>query len=102
MAAALKEARYKSAVIYLTEAKLVHVERGWEWSAQLDRYFKLCKASLSRAKGPSKKAPEVPEFVRKIPPPKDVLWRTKVVFAYELFLKYGSRSKPARRTSRKR
>lgn len=86
LAAALKEARYKSAVIYLTEAKLVHVERGWEWSAQLDRYFKLCKASLSRAKGPSKKAPEVPEFVRKIPPPKDVSWRTKVVFAYELFL----------------
>ena len=86
LAAALKEGGYKSAVIYLAEAKLVHVEKGWEWTAQLDRYFKLCKRSLERARGPRKKAPEVPVELRKTPPPKEIVWRLKILFAYELFL----------------
>ena len=86
LSATLKEGGYKSAVVYLTEAKLVHIEKGWDCTAQLDRYFKLCKRTLERARGPRKKAPEVPVELRKVSPPKEVVWRLKILFAYELFL----------------
>ena len=58
----LKEAGYKSAQIYLAEAKNMHVEKGFPWSHLLDRnYYKLCSAAAKRGAGPRKKAVEVAE-----------------------------------------
>ena len=57
----LKEAGYKSAQIYLAEAKNMHVEKGFPWSHLLDRNYKLCSAAAKRGAGPRKKAVEVAE-----------------------------------------
>ena len=57
----LKEAGYKSAQIYLAEAKNMHVEKGFPWNQLLDRNYKLCSAAAKRGAGPRKKAAEVPE-----------------------------------------
>lgn len=51
-AGTLRDAGYKSANMYLVEAKIAHIEQGWPWSHLLDRHFKLC------IKAPNK-APEV-------------------------------------------
>ena len=55
----LRAARYRSAHAYLQEARLHHVELGYEWSSQLDRVAKLCKDSCLRGLGPPKKAGEI-------------------------------------------
>ena len=57
----LKSAGYKSAHMYLAEAKINHVERGFVWSEQLTRELKLCIAAAKRGVGPRKKAMEVQE-----------------------------------------
>ena len=54
LAGTLRDAGYKSANMYLVEAKIAHIEQGWPWSHLLDRHFKLC------IKAPNK-APEVAE-----------------------------------------
>eukprot|EP00435_Cladocopium_sp_Y103_P029407 s1622_g7.t1 len=59
LAGAFREAGYKSADTYLVEAKTEHIEQGGEWSALLDRHFKLCVKAVKRGQGPRKKAPEV-------------------------------------------
>lgn len=41
LAGALKHSGYKSGHTYIIEAKVMHVEGGWDWSAMLDRTFKL-------------------------------------------------------------
>eukprot|EP00435_Cladocopium_sp_Y103_P051234 s2172_g15.t2 len=56
LAGTLRDTGYKSTHTYLAEAKMAHIEGGWEWSHLLDRHFKLCGGQ-----GPAKKAPEVPE-----------------------------------------
>lgn len=61
MAGTLRDAGYKSASMYMVEAKIIHIERGWEWTRLLDRQFKFCVKAANRGKGPPKKAPEVPE-----------------------------------------
>ena len=61
VASVLKLAGYKAGSSYLTEAKLWHLEEGFEWSSVLDRTLTLCKKALDRGRGPRKKAPEVPE-----------------------------------------
>ena len=38
----LKELGYKSGSVYLSEAKLMHIEEGGDWTALLDRTHKLC------------------------------------------------------------
>ena len=58
-AAALKVAGLASADQYLGELKLVHVEAGFPLEAWLTRTLTLCKKSLSRERGPVKRAPEV-------------------------------------------
>ena len=58
-AAAMKEAGMKSAVQYVLELKLLHIEAGFDWTAALQRSWSLCKRSLERAKGPVKRAAEV-------------------------------------------
>lgn len=57
----LKESGYKSAYIYLAEAKTLHVEKGHVWSHLLERNYKLCMGAAKRDTGPRKKAVEVPE-----------------------------------------
>ena len=61
LAGTLKAAGYKAATAYLAEAKISHVEKGHDWSAQLDRELKLCMKAAKRGVGPRKKAPEVQE-----------------------------------------
>ena len=55
----LDEAKLVSADQYLHEIKLMQVEMGEEWGLTLERQLKLCKAALSRNKGPEKRAKEV-------------------------------------------
>lgn len=61
LAGSLKEAGYKSAYMYIIEAKTHHVELGHDWSHLLDRHFKLTMSAAKRGMGPRKKAPEVQE-----------------------------------------
>ena len=61
IASVLKLAEYKAGSAYLAEAKLWHLEEGFEWSTVLERMMKMCKRALDRGGGPRKKAPEVPE-----------------------------------------
>ena len=55
----LDEAKLVSADQYLHEIKLMQVEMGETWNLTLERQLKLCKAALSRNKGPEKRAKEV-------------------------------------------
>ena len=59
LAAVLLKAGYTSAEGYLVEAKCVHIEGGWDWTPQLDRFFKMAKRACVRGKGPERRAPEV-------------------------------------------
>ena len=43
LGAVLWKANYKSAELYLVEAKLMHVEMGYDWTSQLDLMMKRCK-----------------------------------------------------------
>ena len=58
-ATVLDEAKLVSADQYLHEIKLMQVEMGGEWGLTLERQLKMCKAALSRNKGPEKRAKEV-------------------------------------------
>ena len=55
----LDKAKLVSADQYLHEIKLMQVEMGETWGLTLERQLKLCKAALSRNKGPEKRAKEV-------------------------------------------
>ena len=68
LAGALRTSGYKSAHTYLVEAKIYHVEKGWNRSHLLDRHFKLCVKAVKRGMGPAKKAPEVPADLWKSQP----------------------------------
>ena len=59
VAAALKEAQMKPGAQYLAELRLLHVEAGYEVEAWLKRAFDLCRKSLDRERGPTKRAKEV-------------------------------------------
>ena len=59
VAAALKAGGMASANLYLQELKLAHIESGYDLEAWLARTFTLCGKSLSRNRGPVKRAPEV-------------------------------------------
>ena len=58
-AAALKAAGVTSGALYLNELKMIHVEKGFEVEQWLQRVFVLCNKSLTRNRGPVKRAPEV-------------------------------------------
>ncbi|CAJ1436242.1 unnamed protein product [Effrenium voratum] len=60
LAASLKTGGYKSAHMYLAEAKLVHIESGAQWTDLHARTMKQCLLAVTRGLGPRKKAPEVP------------------------------------------
>ena len=60
VAAALKAGGMTSANLYLQELKLGHIEAGYDLEAWLARTFTLCGKSLTRNRGPVKRAPEVP------------------------------------------
>ena len=59
VAAALKAAGLKSGSAYLAELRLMHIEAGWEVSAQLARGFDLGRRGIDRGKGPPSKAAEL-------------------------------------------
>eukprot|EP00438_Fugacium_kawagutii_P032791 Skav211928 [mRNA] locus=scaffold1086:172527:174512:+ [translate_table: standard] len=59
VAAALKAAGLTSGFLYLSELKLAHVERGGAVDPWLTRLMGLCKKSLTRKRGPVKRAPEL-------------------------------------------
>lgn len=81
----LWKANYKSAELYLTEAKLMHVEMGYDWTAQLDLMLKRCKRGAARDRGPRLKAPEVNKE-RRMKAKRTTLPRSpKVLHAKELF-----------------
>ena len=44
---------------YLAEAKLLHVEAGYDWDMRMDRQLVVCKRALQRDKGPEVRAKEV-------------------------------------------
>ena len=87
LAGALRTSGYKSAHTYLAEAKLAHIEKGWNWTNLLDRHFKLCTKAVKRGVGPAKKAPEVAEDAWKAHPllPGDGAKQGKVKWAPLLF-----------------
>ena len=85
LATAFKEAGYKSGSSYLAEAKLMHVEAGGDWTAQLDRVFKQSKRALDRGRGPKSKAPEVPAQVRQEANYERKVYKSVVLFPRELF-----------------
>ena len=89
LAGALRTSGYKSAHTYLAEAKLAHIEKGWNWSNLLDRHFKLCTKAVKRGIGPAKKAPEVAEDIWKAHPllPDDGTKQGKVKLAPPLRLR---------------
>ena len=85
LAATLWKSGYGSAELYIVEAKLMHVEEGYEWTSQLDLMLKRCKRGVSRNLGPRKKANEVPTekrmLARETPSPA----KSPIHFAKELF-----------------
>ena len=87
LAGALRTSGYKSAHTYLVEAKIFHVEKGWDWTNLLDRHFKLCVKAVRRGLGPAKKAPEVPAEQWKAQPllPDASKGKSKVKLAAHLF-----------------
>lgn len=56
----LKESGYKSAKLYLAEAKLMHIEDGNPWDQQMERVHQQVKRAVERGKGKAKRALEVP------------------------------------------
>ena len=62
LAACLKEAGYKAGSNYLGEYKIMHIEGGFEWSHQLQRCWQQCRRAADRARGPRRKAKEVPTY----------------------------------------
>ena len=58
VAASMKAAKMVSGEQYLNELKLAHVEAGCDLPAWMQRCFALCKKSLTRMRGPVKKAIE--------------------------------------------
>ena len=85
LAAILKEAGYKSAKLYLSELKLVHLEAGHEWSGPMTRTLAQCQNAATRGRGPKKKAIEVPEDVCADESKKDDSKKIKVVGARRLW-----------------
>ena len=59
VAAALKDARFKSAEAYMGELRLGHVEARFEVPAWLARLLSQCKRALRRGAGPPNKAAEL-------------------------------------------
>ncbi len=86
LASILKNAGYKSGAVYLSEAKLMHVEEGGEWPPLMDRVYKLSSRALNRGKGPKKKAPEVDLVVRLRAAEQVSEQRGVVKFGRELFV----------------
>ncbi len=65
----LKDSGYKSAKIYLAEAKLMHVEAGGVWDQQMVRVHQQVKRAVERSKGKTKRAAEVPAHLWVTDPP---------------------------------
>ena len=86
LAATLWKAGYDSAELYVVEAKLMHVEEGYEWTSQLDLMLKRCKRGTMRNRGPRKKANEVPKERREERRSKELPEGISVLFPRELFM----------------
>ena len=58
LAGALRGAKYRSAPQYLSEAKDRQIEAGADWTQQLARALRLCRAACLRGQGPPRKSAE--------------------------------------------
>ena len=85
LGAVLWKAGYKSAEAYLAEAKQMHIEAGYIWTQILEFNYKKCKVGVARNRGPRRKAPEVPETVRKAKRKAMLPPKVPVLFPRELF-----------------
>ena len=85
LGAVLWKAGYKSAEAYLAEAKQMHIEAGYVWTQILEFNYKKCKVGVARDRGPRRKAPEVPEAVRKAKKRTMLPPKVPVLFPRELF-----------------
>ncbi|CAJ1451520.1 unnamed protein product, partial [Effrenium voratum] len=61
LAASLKTGGYKSAHLYLAEAKLVHIESGAQWTDLHARTMKQCLLAVTRGLGPRKNVARILE-----------------------------------------
>ena len=86
LAATLWKTGYGSAELYIVEAKLMHVEEGYEWTSQLDLMLKRCKRGVSRNLGPRKKANEVPTEKRMVARETPSPAKSPIHFPKELFV----------------
>ena len=59
LGAVLDAANMKAGEQYLQEAKLMHVEDGWNWDLRLENHLTSCKRAVKRDKGPEQRALEV-------------------------------------------
>ena len=59
LAAVLDSTGMKAGDQYLSEAKAMHIEENFEWTAILDRQMNACKRAMNRDKGPEHRAKEV-------------------------------------------
>eukprot|EP00435_Cladocopium_sp_Y103_P010334 s4293_g2.t1 len=59
LAAVLDSTGMKAGDQYLAEAKLLHVEAGYDWPLQLEKQLSMCKRAMQRDKGPEVRAKEV-------------------------------------------
>ena len=85
LGAVLWKAGYKSAEAYLAEAKQMHIEAGHVWTQLLEFNYKKCKVGVARNRGPRRKAPEVPEGIRRAKRKMILPQGVPVLFPKELF-----------------
>ena len=85
LGAVLWKAGYKSAEAYLAEAKQMHIEAGHVWTQLLEFNYKKCKVGVARNRGPRRKAPEVPEGIRRAKRKMMLPQGVPVLFPKELF-----------------
>ena len=60
VAAVLRAADFASGATYLSEAKQVHLRKGYDWDSSLDLAMQDAERALTRALGPVVKAAEIP------------------------------------------
>ena len=59
LAAVLDATGMRAGDRYLSEAKAMHIEEGFEWDLRLDRQASTCKTAMQRDRGPEQRAKEV-------------------------------------------
>lgn len=58
IAATINHTEMKAGDQYLYEVKLMHIEKGFQWTDQLERHLQMCRRALTRDRGPEDRAIE--------------------------------------------